>query len=151
MEFARSGPIIEVGEEGDWIFGCMESVNMIRCVPAGADDDIGMDIVEEQGTFKAWGMEHGIWLSFCAAICCSSNNCKFARKTSMLIFIKYCARATDSLFPVILIVRSRFAGASLSSQLEIRIIAPESCLISATFDPPFPIMQPISSFGTVIS
>ena len=47
---------------------------------------------------------------------------------SYLIFIKYCARATDSLFPVILIVRSRFAGASLSSQLEFRIIAPESCL-----------------------
>jgi len=47
-------------------------------------DDIGRDIVEEQGTFKAGGMEQGIWLSFCAAICCSSNNCKFARKTSML-------------------------------------------------------------------
>jgi len=125
---------------------------MILCVPTGAVEDTGRDIVEEQGTLKAGGMEEqGIWLSFCAAICCSSNNCKFARKTSMLMFIKYWARATDSLFPVILIVRSKFAGASRSSQLEIRIIAPESCLISATFDPPFPIMHPMSSFGTVIS
>ena len=85
MEFASSGPIMELGEDGDWIFGCRESVIMILCVPTGAVEDTGRDIVEEQGTLKAGGMEEqGIWLSFCAAICCSSNNCKFARKTSML-------------------------------------------------------------------
>merc|ERR1712055_635221 len=69
----------------------------------------------------------------------------------ILILMRYCASATDSLFPVILMVLSKLAGASLSSQLEIRIIAPDSCLISATLDPPFPMMQPMSSLGTVIS
>ena len=47
------------------------------------------------------------------------------------MLIKYCARATDSVFPVMLMVLSRLAGASLSSQFEIRIIAPESCLRSS--------------------
>ena len=46
------------------------------------------------------------------------------------MLMRYWARATDSLFPVMLIVRSRLAGASRSSQLEIRIIAPDSCLKS---------------------
>jgi len=69
----------------------------------------------------------------------------------MLMLMRYWARATDSLFPVILMVLSRLAGASLSSQLEIRIMAPESCLISATLEPPLPMMQPMSSLGTVIS
>ena len=106
-----------------------------------------------------------------------------------LIFIRYCARATDSAFPVIVIVRSMFVLLPLtllgsrSSQLDILIIAPLSCLknvfinldflgdwtfykiqkiktstfeiesylISAIFEPPFPMIQPISSFGTVIS
>ena len=89
-----------------------------------------------------------------------------------LMLIRYWARATDSAFPVMVMVRSRLAGASRSSQLEIRIMAPESCLqrshwnttlwgevvvggglhlISATLDPPFPMMQPMSSLGTVIS
>lgn len=45
-----------------------------------------------------------------------------------LMLIRYCARATDSVLPVMLIVRSKFAGASRSSQFEIRIMAPESCL-----------------------
>ena len=49
-------------------------------------------------------------------------------RASYLMFIKYWASATDSLFPVMLMVRSRLAGASRSSQFEIRIIAPESCL-----------------------
>ena len=44
------------------------------------------------------------------------------------MLIKYWANATDSVFPVMLIVLSRLAGASRSSQFEIRIIAPESCL-----------------------
>merc|ERR1719361_1285255 len=73
------------------------------------------------------------------------------RAAAYLMLIKYWAKATDSVLPVMLMVRSRLAGASRSSQFEIRIIAPESCLISATFDPPLPMMQPISSLGTVIS
>lgn len=64
--------------------------------------------------------------------------------------IKYCANATESGLPVIVIVRSVFPP-SLSSQLEMRIIAPEIWRISAILVPPLPIMQPIRSFGTVIS
>ena len=45
-----------------------------------------------------------------------------------LMLIRYCARATDSAFPVMVMVLSRLAGASRSSQLEILIMAPESCL-----------------------
>ena len=90
--------------------------------------------------------------------------------STYLMLIRYWARATDSAFPVMVMVRSRLAGASRSSQLEIRIMAPESCLqwsdcnkyvlsshlsaphlISATLDPPLPMMQPMSSLGTVIS
>ena len=85
------------------------------------------------------------------------------------MLMRYCARATLSVLPVMVMVLSRFAGASLSSQLEILIIAPDSCLektyiqnlefknferihlISATLEPPLPIMHPISSLGTVIS
>ena len=48
--------------------------------------------------------------------------------TTYLMLIRYWARATDSAFPVMVMVRSRLAGASRSSQLEIRIMAPESCL-----------------------
>ena len=48
--------------------------------------------------------------------------------SAYLMLIKYWASATDSVFPVMLIVLSRLAGASRSSQFEIRIIAPESCL-----------------------
>ena len=84
--------------------------------------------------------------------------------------MRYCAKATLSQFPLMVIVLSRFAGASLSSQLEILIMAPDNCLqktktldvdfknliqnphlISATLEPPLPMMQPISSLGTVIS
>ena len=45
------------------------------------------------------------------------------------MLIRYWARATDSAFPVMVMVRSRLAGASRSSQLEILIIAPLICLI----------------------
>ena len=44
------------------------------------------------------------------------------------MLIRYWARATDSQFPVMVIVLSRLAGASLSSQLEMRIMAPLICL-----------------------
>ena len=45
-----------------------------------------------------------------------------------LMLIRYCASATDSGLPVIVIVRSIFPPDSRSSQLEIRIMAPLSCL-----------------------
>ena len=45
-----------------------------------------------------------------------------------LMLMRYWARATDSQLPLMVIVRSRLAGASLSSQFEIRIIAPLICL-----------------------
>ena len=114
------------------------------------------------------------------------------------MFIRYCASATDSAFPVIVMVRSIFVlfpltFGSRSSQFDMRIIAPLSCLqvqngingmhqaikstsklqffrnlcqsnavksyyklkksylISAIFDPPLPMMHPMSSLGTVIS
>ena len=44
------------------------------------------------------------------------------------MLIRYCASATDSGLPVIVIVRSIFPPDSRSSQLEIRIMAPLSCL-----------------------
>ena len=44
------------------------------------------------------------------------------------MLMRYCARATDSLFPVMVIIRSKFAGASRSSELEILIMAPDNCL-----------------------
>jgi len=69
----------------------------------------------------------------------------------ILMLMRYWARATDSQLPLIVMVRSRFAGASLSSQLDIRIIAPLICLISAIFEPPLPITHPMISLGTVIS
>lgn len=67
-----------------------------------------------------------------------------------LILMRYWASATASGFPVMVIVRS-VLPLSRSSQFEIRIIAPEICRISAILVPPLPMMQPISSFGTVIS
>ena len=118
------------------------------------------------------------------------------------MLMRYWAKATLSALPLMVMVLSRLAGASLSSQLEILIIAPESCLqkvmlllcmgilvgtfigkqslhwrkaaakslltsalhkhwycsskslahlISATLEPPLPMMQPMSSLGTVIS
>lgn len=67
-----------------------------------------------------------------------------------LIFIRYCASATESGLPLIVMVRSVFPP-SRSSQFEMRIIAPEIWRISAILVPPLPIMQPIKSFGTVIS
>jgi len=69
----------------------------------------------------------------------------------ILILMRYWARATDSQLPLMVMVLSRLAGASLSSQLEMRIIAPLICRISAILDPPFPMTQPIISLGTVIS
>ena len=45
-----------------------------------------------------------------------------------LILIRYCARATDSALPVIVMVRSILPPDSRSSQFEIRIMAPLSCL-----------------------
>lgn len=71
-------------------------------------------------------------------------------RSTHLILMRYCANATASGFPVMVIVRS-VAPPSLSSQLLIRIMAPEIWRISAILVPPFPMMQPISSFGTVIS
>ena len=52
---------------------------------------------------------------------------------SYLMFIRYCASATDSAFPVIVMVRSIFVlfpltFGSRSSQFDMRIIAPLSCL-----------------------
>lgn len=67
-----------------------------------------------------------------------------------LMLMRYCAKATASGLPEMVIVRS-VTPLSRSSQFDMRIIAPEICLISAILVPPFPIMQPISSFGTVIS
>lgn len=67
-----------------------------------------------------------------------------------LMLIKYWAKATASALPLIVIVRSVFPP-SRSSQFEMRIMAPEIWRISAIFVPPFPMMQPIKSFGTVIS
>lgn len=67
-----------------------------------------------------------------------------------LMLIKYWASATASGFPLIVIVRSVLPP-SRSSQFEIRIMAPEIWRISAILVPPLPIMQPIKSFGTVIS
>lgn len=66
------------------------------------------------------------------------------------MLIKYWARATASGFPLMVMVRSVLPP-SRSSQFEIRIMAPEIWRISAILVPPFPIMQPIKSFGTVIS
>ena len=44
------------------------------------------------------------------------------------MLMRYWAKATLSAFPLIVMVLSRFAGASLSSQFEILIIAPLICL-----------------------
>lgn len=66
------------------------------------------------------------------------------------MLIRYWAKATASGLPEIVIVRS-VTPLSRSSQFEILIMAPEICLISAILVPPFPMMQPMSSFGTVIS
>lgn len=77
------------------------------------------------------------------------NHSKIKLKT-YLILIKYCAKATASGLPDIVIVRS-VTPLSRSSQFDIRIMAPDICLISAIFVPPLPIIQPINSFGTVIS
>lgn len=66
------------------------------------------------------------------------------------MLIKYWARATASGLPLMVMVRSVLPP-SRSSQFEMRIMAPEICRISAILVPPFPIMQPIKSFGTVIS
>ena len=49
-------------------------------------------------------------------------------RLSYLMLMRYWARATLSALPVMVMVLSRLAGASLSSQLEILIIAPDSCL-----------------------
>lgn len=66
------------------------------------------------------------------------------------MLIKYWASATASGFPLMVIVRSVLPP-SRSSQFEIRIMAPEIWRISAILVPPLPMMQPIKSFGTVIS
>lgn len=66
------------------------------------------------------------------------------------MLIKYWANATASGLPLIVIVRSVFPP-SRSSQLLMRIMAPDIWRISAILVPPFPIMHPIKSFGTVIS
>lgn len=70
--------------------------------------------------------------------------------TTHLMLMRYCAKATASGFPEMVIVRSD-DPLSRSSQFDMRIMAPEICLISAILVPPLPMMQPISSFGTVIS
>lgn len=67
-----------------------------------------------------------------------------------LMLIKYWATATESGLPLIVMVRSVLPP-SRSSQFDIRIMAPEIWRISAIFVPPFPMIQPIKSFGTVIS
>jgi len=66
------------------------------------------------------------------------------------MLIKYWASATASGAPVIVMVLSE-EPLSRSSQFEMRIMAPEICLISAILVPPLPMTQPINSFGTVIS
>ena len=45
-----------------------------------------------------------------------------------LMLMRYWAKATLSALPLMVMVLSRLAGASLSSQLEILIIAPLICL-----------------------
>ena len=50
-----------------------------------------------------------------------------------LMLMRYWARATLSALPVMVMVLSRLAGASRSSQLEMRIIAPDSCLQGHNF------------------
>lgn len=72
------------------------------------------------------------------------------QQVTHLILIRYWASATASGLPLMVMVRSVFPP-SRSSQFEIRIMAPEIWRISAIFVPPFPIMHPIKSFGTVIS
>lgn len=67
-----------------------------------------------------------------------------------LMLIRYWASATESGLPLMVIVRSVLPP-SRSSQFEMRIMAPEICRISAILVPPLPMMQPIRSFGTVIS
>ena len=47
---------------------------------------------------------------------------------SYLILIRYCASATDSALPEMVMVRSMFPPDSRSSQFEIRIMAPLNCL-----------------------
>lgn len=66
-----------------------------------------------------------------------------------LMLMRYCANATESGLPEIVMVLSELP-LSRSSQFEMRIIAPEICRISAILVPPLPMMQPISSFGTVM-
>lgn len=75
---------------------------------------------------------------------------KLAFWSSTLMLIKYWASATASGAPVIVMVLSE-EPLSRSSQFEMRIMAPEICLISAILVPPLPMTQPINSFGTVIS
>lgn len=70
----------------------------------------------------------------------------------ILVLIRYWARAICSIDPLIVITRSWWVPSSVvSSNLDIVISAPVSCLISAIFVPPLPITQPISSLGTVSS
>lgn len=89
------------------------------------------------------------------SVICSSTSKNMYRlwekgRCTYLMFIKYWARATESAFPLIVIVLSVLPP-SRSSQFEIRIIAPDIWRISAILVPPLPMIQPIKSFGTVIS
>lgn len=81
---------------------------------------------------------------------CLITNVNKDHHATHLMFIRYWASATASGLPLMVIVRSVLPP-SRSSQLEIRIMAPEIWRISAILVPPFPIMHPIKSFGTVIS
>lgn len=65
----------------------------------------------------------------------------------MLVLMRYWARLMASGVPEIVTVLSL----DPSSELDILIVAPDSCLISLILAPPFPITQPIRSLGIVIS
>jgi hypothetical protein len=65
----------------------------------------------------------------------------------MLVLIRYCAKFIDSGVPEMATALSL----EPSSEFEILMVAPDSCLISLILAPPFPIIQPIKSFGILIS
>lgn len=72
-----------------------------------------------------------IWSSFFGSLIRVNHYSKLKNKNSSyshLILIKYWAMATDSLLPVMVIVRSTFSLLFLSSQLDILIKAPLICL-----------------------
>lgn len=114
-----------------------------RCMPEGGATPIvwrGVPVREYQGSagrarryeistnvlssahWRFWVQK--MWVDFPL----KSSRFFFAKFLAYLMLIRYCARATDSALPEMVIVRSIFPPDSRSSQLEIRIIAPLNCL-----------------------